>query len=67
MRISTARFMRLMPSPSSASQAEAGVSLPAVWPSTIRTGARLQQPRQATSSTVNVREGSVSAPSGMAR
>ena len=43
-----------------ASQAVAGVSLPAVCSSTIRTGARLQQPRQATSSMVMVREGSVS-------
>ena len=51
----------------SASHAVAGVSLPAVWPSTISTGARLQQPRQATSSSVNRRAASVSSPSGMAR
>src|ERR1035438_5485090 len=44
-----------------------GVSLPAVCPSTISTGARLQQPRQATSPMVNMRAASVSAPSGMAR
>src|ERR1019366_171579 len=51
----------------SASHAVVGVSLPEVWPSTVSTGARLQQPRQATSSTVNRRCASVSAPSGMAR
>jgi hypothetical protein len=51
----------------SASHAVAGVSLPAVWPSTMSTGARLQQPRQATSSTVNWRAASVSSPSGIAR
>ena len=51
----------------SASHAVAGVSLPAVWPSTMSTGARLQQPRQATSSSVNMRAASVSWPSGIAR
>jgi len=48
-----------------AADAAAGVSRPAVRSSTIRTGARLQQPRHATSSRVNIRSGSVSAPSGM--
>src|ERR1039458_866438 len=50
-----------------ASHAMAGVSRPEVCPSTVSTGARLQQPRQATSSTVNRRSASVSAPSGILR
>src|ERR1039458_9590586 len=51
----------------SVSHAVAGVRRPEVCPSTVSTGARLQQPRQATSSTVNRRSASVSAPSGILR